>query len=81
MYSAFKLPTIEYKYIRIKNFPQQLENIKIVHLSDIHISSILSEEYVNNLVNKVNELKPDLFLFTGDIGDGDPQTVEFLMAL
>jgi predicted MPP superfamily phosphohydrolase len=40
--------------------------LRIAHLSDLHRSDIVPAAYLNECVTKVNSLKPDLILLTGD---------------
>lgn len=42
---------------------------KIVLLSDIHLGQVLGRSYAEQLVTRVNALKPDLILIAGDILD------------
>lgn len=42
---------------------------KIVLLSDIHLGQVLGRSYAEQLVKRVNALKPDLILIAGDILD------------
>jgi len=61
------------------NFPA---NLKIVHLSDVHIGTVNSENYLRNIVEKTNELNPDVVLITGDLVDGSAKiTPEMLSPL
>lgn len=53
--------------VPIKNLPQALEGITIVQLSDIHAGSFSEIEPLRAAVNKINEIKPDIFVFTGDL--------------
>lgn len=56
----------EYKVesnILTKNF----SGIKIIHISDILYGSTVDNDDINDLVKKVNELKPDIIVFTGDL--------------
>lgn len=41
--------------------------IKIVQLSDLHLTKKVSVKYLAELVEKINELAPDLVVLTGDI--------------
>jgi len=41
--------------------------IKIVHISDILYGSSVNKDDIKKLVDKVNELKPDIIVFTGDL--------------
>ena len=49
-----------------KNLPSSYHGIKVVQLSDILINS-LSKNDLTNIKNKVNKLKPDILVFTGDL--------------
>jgi uncharacterized protein len=43
-----------------------LENLKIIHLSDLHFHQGISQKFLDKIIYKVTALKPDLILFTGD---------------
>jgi predicted MPP superfamily phosphohydrolase len=53
--------------IPIKNLPSALEGLKIVQVSDIHAGSFSVVEPLKMAVEKINALKPDIFVFTGDL--------------
>jgi hypothetical protein len=44
----------------------ETENIKIVQLSDLHAGPYKKTAYFKKVANKINDLKPDLIIFTGD---------------
>lgn len=46
---------------------KNLNGIKIVHFSDLLYKSTVDEEDLKSLVNKINILKPDIVVFTGDL--------------
>jgi predicted MPP superfamily phosphohydrolase len=48
-----------------------LKELKIVQLSDIHLGTIIRSTYLKILVDKVNDLEPDMVLLAGDIVDED----------
>lgn len=58
----------EYKVVNDK-ISDEYHGLKIVHLSDIHFGSTITENDLDHLVNKVNELNPDIVVITGDIID------------
>ncbi len=60
----------EYK-IESKIIPESFDGLKIVHFSDIHYGTTVNEKELTNIVNKINELKPDIVFFTGDLFDKD----------
>ena len=43
--------------------------LKIVHFSDIHYKTTFNQNDLNNLVEKINYINPDIVVFTGDIFD------------
>ena len=50
--------------------PPELEGLRIVHITDMHIGPIFHAPRTRELVTRINELKPDLVFITGDIVDG-----------
>ncbi len=42
----------------------------IAHLTDVHIGSLIGREFAETLVHRVNALRPDLIVITGDLIDG-----------
>lgn len=60
--------------IPIPGLPAGLEGLKIVQLSDIHLSSFMPSEQIHRAVDMANDLHADLAVLTGDYitGAGDP---------
>jgi 3',5'-cyclic-AMP phosphodiesterase len=46
-----------------------MRNMLIVQLSDIHIGSLFDQTVFDNLVQEVNDLKPNAIIITGDLTD------------
>jgi hypothetical protein len=55
--------------------PQQQE-IRVAHITDLHIGPLLEAERLAGFVNRVNALGADLIVITGDIFDFDPAYIE-----
>ncbi len=51
----------------IRNLPDSLENLKIVQLSDIHSGTFLRKGPLYKAIESINEEKPDIIVFTGDL--------------
>lgn len=60
--------------IPVPNLPAGLEGMRIVQISDIHLSSYMPREQVRRAIEMANDLGADLALATGDFitGVGDP---------
>ena len=58
----------EYK-IESKTIPDSFHGTKIVHFSDIHYGTTINKKQLETITNKINELKPDIIVFTGDLLD------------
>jgi uncharacterized protein len=58
--------TVENVEISLARLPKKLENFRLVHLSDIHHSPFTSLEHIARAVEIANDLKPDMFVLTGD---------------
>jgi len=54
----------------IDGLPEELENYRIVQLSDVHVGPTIRRRFVQRLVEKTNSLRPDAIAITGDLVDG-----------
>ncbi|RLL45176.1 metallophosphoesterase [Oceanobacillus piezotolerans] len=60
---------IKKESIRSHKIPSSFNGFKIVQFSDTHIGFHYGLEQLNKLVSKINNLKPDIIVFTGDLVD------------
>lgn len=51
--------------------PRGFDGIRIVHFSDIHYGFYYGEDELARLIELVQQLEPDLLVFTGDLFDAD----------
>lgn len=68
--STSGLKVKEYAIVNEK-IPQSFNGFKIIQFSDLHFGRVVTEKTLQNLVNKINELKPQIVIFTGDLVDKD----------
>jgi predicted MPP superfamily phosphohydrolase len=54
--------------------------IKAVHLTDIHIGTVHQIKFLEEVVSKTNNLKPDVVYITGDLFDGSVPIDENILA-
>ncbi len=61
----FKVHAVRVRYKRV---PDSFKGLRIVHISDLHLGSFNYRYHIlENAVNMINRLRPDLLLFTGDL--------------
>jgi predicted MPP superfamily phosphohydrolase len=63
---AYQFNVVKEK-IKINNLPSSFNGMKIVQISDMHLGSWALEKPLEQAVAMINEMKPDLILFTGDL--------------
>lgn len=63
--------------VPVPNLPKDLQGLRLVQISDIHLSPFLSERELARAVDMANQMKANLALVTGDLitGSGDPLEV------
>ncbi len=61
-------PAIVNYHVKIDK-PANLDHLRIVQLSDIHINELTQPAFIDQLVDDVNSLNPDLIFITGDTID------------
>lgn len=54
-----------------ETIPKDFHGIKIIQFSDIHYNQESSKEKLNDLVNIINKINPDIVIFTGDLIDSN----------
>lgn len=70
LYQARRTPAIRSVDVPIANLCRELEGLRIVQISDLHVGPTIKEDFVRRIVERVNELDADLIVFTGDMADG-----------
>ncbi|MFB6657177.1 metallophosphoesterase, partial [Streptomyces microflavus] len=56
--------------VAIKDLPAAFDGYRVLQLTDIHASRLLTGDWVRRVVEQSNALKPDLIVITGDLIDG-----------
>lgn len=65
----------EYKIVNEK-ITDNFHGLKIVHISDIHYGTTIHKKELTNVVNKINTLRPDIVVLTGDLLDKNTELPE-----
>ena len=72
LYSSFigtKLIEINEYKVESNTLPESFHGLKIVQFSDIHYGTTINKKELDNITEKINNLKPDIIFFTGDLLD------------
>jgi hypothetical protein len=80
--SSFGIATARWKLLTteieapMKNLPPKLDGFTIVQISDVHIGRIIDSNRLSRVVQRVNSLRPDLIVITGDLVDEEARSLE-----
>ncbi|WP_413289854.1 metallophosphoesterase [Bdellovibrio sp. HCB337] len=58
--------------IKFDNLPKDLEGLRILHITDLHISRSLPTRFIHQLIKVAEEKPVDMVVYTGDILDDIP---------
>lgn len=78
MWNAFN-PKVKNITVKINNLPEAWRGKTAVQLSDIHLGHIHRTAFMAKLVQKTNDLQPDIVFITGDLFDGMDGNLEPLV--
>ena len=82
-YGYFEAKNIRVENITIKSakIPEASGRIRIAQISDVHIGLIVRNERLQQMVEEVKKLEPDIVVSTGDLVDGQLNNLEGPAAL
>ncbi len=66
-----RTPRIQRLSVTIDKQAQGIHSLRAVMISDVHLGTIVGRKHLARLVERINELRPDLVLFAGDVVDED----------
>jgi len=76
MFQALKKPAVVTVDIPIKDLHPNLDGLTIVQITDIHVGPTIKRGFVQEVVDTVNRLKPDIVALTGDLVDGSVRQLQ-----
>lgn len=59
--------TVRKATVKLPNLPAGFDGLKIVQISDIHSGSFIDDAPFHKAIKIIDELKPDIIFFTGDL--------------
>jgi uncharacterized protein len=73
MVQGMRQPVVQNYDVHLPGLPPKLEGTVIVGLSDLHLGSLRSEQWLNERVSRVQAERPDIIVLLGDIFEGHAQ--------
>ena len=70
VWQAVRVPPVRTVELPVAFLPPALDGLRVVQLSDLHISPLFRAAWSRAVVDRVNALRPDLVVLTGDMIDG-----------
>ena len=69
-YEAFHPETVKVEILS-KRLPDDLDALRVVQLTDVHLSRFIGPDQLERMVEMVRAAKPDILVMTGDLVDAD----------
>ncbi len=74
---GWKRLTVQETTLCSSRLPAAFDGYRIVHLSDLHVGTYGNNTaYLARLVERVNALRPDMIVFTGDLVNASPEELD-----
>lgn len=78
-WNAFQ-PRLKNITVAIPNLPENWQDKKIVQLADVHLGLIYRKDFLQNIIDQINPLNPELVIITGDFFDGMDGKLDLLIS-
>lgn len=69
-------PVVRDYEVELAGLPPERDGLVLVAISDLHLGTLIGRGWTQHLVQRVNDLHPDLVVLVGDILEGDDGQVE-----
>lgn len=73
---ALRVPDVREVPVPVPGLPCELEGLRLVQISDLHIGACFGRDWLKKVVHRINALEPDLVLITGDLADGSTERIK-----
>ena len=73
---AIRPPVVTHYEVELAGLPRERDGTILLQLSDLHLGNLLGRRWLSKLVHRVNQMKADLVVITGDLVDGNVGRVE-----
>jgi hypothetical protein len=62
--------------VALPNLPASADGLVVVQLTDLHLGALIGESRLRSVIEQIEGMEPDVVVVTGDLVDGDADTVE-----
>ena len=71
LYQGYRAPVVRDYEIRLSKLPSQYDGLVMAVISDLHVGTFLDEKWLEERIDQVNALRPDVVVLLGDLFEGD----------
>lgn len=68
---------VVHRVMPLRSLPEELEGASLIHLSDLHIGPQVDDNYLLGVFERVNQLAPDILVYTGDFVSSNTDLVTY----
>ncbi len=72
-WQAVRVPDVRTVELVVPRLPALLDGTTLVQLTDLHLGPLQQQSWLRGVVDKVNALRPDFIVLTGDLVDIPPE--------
>ncbi len=65
--------------VELPNLPASADGLVVAQLTDLHLGALIGERRLRSVIEQIDGMKPDVVVVTGDLVDGDADTVESMI--
>jgi predicted MPP superfamily phosphohydrolase len=76
---AARQPVLRDYEVALPDLPSQYDGLTLVVLSDLHLGGLIGEHWFSRVVDRVNELRPDILIVAGDLIEGRADRYEVFL--
>ncbi|HEY8209476.1 MAG TPA: metallophosphoesterase [Myxococcaceae bacterium] len=75
LFRAYAPAEVTELVVKLRGLPRALDGFTIAQVTDIHVGPTIGRRFLDDMVARVNALKPDLVAITGDLVDGSVESL------
>lgn len=71
LFQGLRPPVVRDCEVRLAGLPPERDGLVLVAVSDFHLGTLLGRRWLERVVHRIDDAKPDLVVIAGDLIDGD----------